>query len=412
MTMMMRRALTLLAGALLLPASAAQARWITSWAASPVPPGPSMGPMPASPSFDDQTIRQTLRLSAGGGALRVRLSNAYGEGPLAIGGARVAILDADGRERPGTSRRLTFGGATTATIPKGAPFVSDTVALPAPPFAKVAVTLYLPGKTGPCTCHPVGLEPAELSARGDFSAAPFAAATTLTTRAFLTAIEVDASASAQTVVALGDSITDGVGSTPGADRRWPDVLADRLHKAGLLRGVANAGISGNRVLNDGAGVSALARFDDDVLALPGVSTVILLEGVNDLGLSFGHFSGDFARMMGNRPQPRVTADDIIAGYRQLIARAHAHGIRVIGATILPYKGALYWTPEGEAARTAINRFIRTGGAFDGMVDFDAAVRDPSDPAAMRAGTHMGDHLHGSDAGYKAMADAIDLRLLR
>lgn len=392
--------------------TAAQARWIATWAASPVKPSPGAGPIPGTPSFANVTIRQTLRVSAGGKSLRIRLSNAYGTAPLAIGAARVALLGVDGRERPGTSRWLTFAGARTATIPAGAPFVSDAAALAVPTLGKVTVSLYLPGATGPCTCHDVGLEPTEISAPGNFAAAPFQPAARSQTRAFLTAIEVDAAATARTVVTLGDSITDGVGSTAGTDRRWPDLLAERLNAHGAAEwGVANAGISGNRVLNDGAGISALARLDSDVLALPGVSAIILLEGVNDLGLSFGKIEGPFATMMNVGAKDRVDAAAIIAGYRQIIDRAHAHGIRVIGATILPYKGVDYWSPAGEAARAEINRFIRSGGAFDGVIDFDAATRDPADPQAMREGFHFGDHLHGSDAGYKAMADAIDLRLL-
>lgn len=292
---------------------------------------------------------------------------------------------------------------------RGAVFVSDSVDLPVEAGAKVAITLYLPGDTGPCTCHPVGVERLEISARGDFSAAPFPPAGTGDTRAFLAAVEVDAPAAARSVAVLGDSISDGVGSTSGADRRWPDLLARRL---GGRWGVANAGISGNRLLNDGAGVNALARLDRDVLALPGVDTLILLEGVNDLGLAYGHITGPLAAVIHQTPQDRITADDIILAYRQIIARAHGRGIRVIGATILPYKGSFYWSPEGEAARQAVNLFIRTSGAFDGVADFDAAVRDPADPASIRAGLHSGDHLHGSDEGYRVMAEAVPLGLFR
>jgi lysophospholipase L1-like esterase len=350
-----------------------------------------------------------LRLSAAGRALRIRLTNAYGQAPLAIGAVRIAILAADGSERPGSSRRVTFNGGASVSVPSGAAYVSDPVALPVEPGAKVAVSLYLPGDTGPCTCHGTGRERLEISAPGDFSAAPFQPASTGTNRAFLAAVELDAPAAARAVATLGDSITDGVGATDGADRRWPDFLARRL---GGRWGVANEGISGNRVLNDGAGVNALARLDRDVLALPGVDTIILLEGVNDLGLSFGHIEGPLAAVIHQTAQDRISADDIIAAYRQIIVRAHDRGIRVIGATILPYKGSFYWSPEGEAARQAINRFIRTGGAFDGVADFDAAVRDPADPAMIRAGLHSGDHLHGSDEGYRLMAEAVPLNLFR
>jgi lysophospholipase L1-like esterase len=397
------------AAALAAAAQPAEAKWVTSWAAAPVTPTPAAGPFPATPSFHNQTLRQILRLSAGGGAVRVRLTNAYGAAPLAIGGARVAIVDAEGRERPGTSRRLTFSGRPTAVIPEGAPFLSDPVELRVEPGAKVAVTLYLPGETGPCTCHPAGLDRLEISAPGDFSAAPFAPASSGEARAFLAAVEVDAPAGTRVVAVLGDSISDGIGSTSGADRRWPDLLARRL---GPGWGVANQGISGNRLLNHGAGENALARLDRDALDLPGIDTIVLLEGVNDLGVSFGHITGPLAEVIRQRPQDRVEAEALIGAYRQIIARAHGRGVRVIGATVLPYKGAFYWTAGGEAARQAVNRFIRTGGAFDGVIDFDAAVRDPADPAAIREGFHSGDHLHGSDAGYRAMADAIPLRLFR
>lgn len=389
--------------------SAAEAKWVVSWAASPVTPSAAFGSFPATPAFHNQTLRQFLRLSAAGRALRVRFTNAYGEAPLPIGAARVAILDADGRERPGSSRPVLFGGRASVSIPRGAAFLSDTVQLPVEPGAKIAVALYLPGDTGPCTCHPVGNDRLEISAPGDFSAAPFQPAATGETRAFLAAVEVDAPAAARTVAVLGDSISDGVGATAGADRRWPDLLARRL---GGRWGVANEGISGNRVLRDGAGVNALARLDRDVLALPGVDTLIVLEGVNDLGLSFGHLTGPLAAVIHQTAQDRVSADDLIQAYRQIIARAHARNIRVIGATILPYKGSFYWSEEGEAARQAINRFIRTSGEFDGVADFDAAVRDPADPAAIRTGLHSGDHLHGSDEGYRLMAEAVPLGLFR
>ncbi len=397
------------AAAMLATALPAEAKWVASWTAAPVTPSPAMGPFPATPAFENRTLRQTLRLSAGGRAVRIRLTNLYGQAPLAIGGARIAIVDAAGRERPGTSRRLTFSGRPRAMIPEGAPFLSDPVDLRVEPGAKVAVTLYLPGATGPCTCHPVGLDRLEISAPGDFSAAPFAPASVEAGRAFLAAVEVDAPAATRVVAILGDSISDGVGSTSGTDRRWPDLLARRL---GPGWGVANQGISGNRLLNQGAGENALARLDRDVLELPGVDTLILLEGVNDLGVSFGRIEGPLAEVIRQRPQDRVDAAALIAAYRQIIARAHASGVRVIGATILPYKGAFYWTPEGEAARQAVNLFIRTSGEFDGVIDFDAAVRDPADPAAIREGYHSGDHLHGSDAGYRAMAEAIPLGLFR
>ncbi len=397
-----------IAAAMLAQAAPAQARWITSWSMAPLPPSAAMGPFPATPAFENVTLRQTVRISAGGAKLRVRLTNAFGDRPLAIGAARVALLAADGSEVPGGSRWLSFGGARSGVVPMGSPFVSDEVDLAVPALAKLAISLYLPQATGPCTCHSVGLEATEVSAAGDFAAAPFTPAETSLARAFLGSVEVDAAADARTLVVLGDSISDGVGSTPGAQRRWPDRLAERLAaRGGAAWGVANQGISGNRILNNWFGESALARLDRDVLALPGVSAVILFEGVNDLGMGFGKMAGPFAQMLSAKD--KVSAPQVIQGYRQILDRAHARGIRVIGATIAPYKGALLWTPEGEAARQEINAFIRSG-AFDGLIDFDAVIRDPADPAAMRADYHMGDHLHGNDAGYRAMGDAVDLAL--
>jgi len=401
--------LALGAAAMLAPGQPAEAKWVASWTAAPVTPSAAMGPFPATPTYANRTLRQHLRLSAGGSAVRVNLTNLYGRGLLAISGARIAILDAAGNEQPGTSRHLTFSGRARAAIPAGAALRSDPVALAVAPGARVAVTFWLPGATGPCSCHPTGLDRLEISAPGDFSAAPFRPARVQTNRAFLAAIEVDAPTDTRVVAVLGDSISDGVGSTSGADRRWPDLLAHRL---GPGWGVANQGISGNRVLNHGAGESALARLDRDILDLPGLDTIILLEGVNDLGLSYGRFTGRLARIFRQRPRDRVDAAAVIGAYRQIIARAHARGVRVLGATILPYKGAIYWTPEGEAARQRVNRFIRESREFDGVIDFDAVVRDPADPAAIRAGYHNGDFLHGSDAGYRAMAEAVPLALFR
>lgn len=401
--------LALGAAAMLASARPVEAKWVASWTAAPVTPSAARGPIPATPAYANRTLRQQLRLSAGGSAVRVRFTNFYGRTPLAIGGARIAILDAAGNEEPGTSRRLSFAGGQRATVPAGGSLLSDGAELAIAPGAKVAVSVYLPGATGPCTCHATGLDRLEISAPGDFSAAPFRPARVQTNRAFLAAVEVDAPETVRVVAVLGDSITDGVGSTSGADRRWPDLLAQRL---GPGWGVANQGISGNRILNHGAGDSALARMDRDIFDLPGIDTVILLEGVNDLGMSFGTITGAWARMVRQQPRDRVSVEALITGYRRIIARAHARGVRVIGGTILPYKGAVYWSPAGEAARQRLNRFIRESGEFDGVIDFDAAVRDPVDPAQMRAGYHNGDFLHGSDAGYRAMAEAVPLALFR
>jgi lysophospholipase L1-like esterase len=252
-----------------------------------------------------------------------------------------------------------------------------------------------------------------VSNTGDFTAKPFTPKEIVQLRAFISGVDVQAAPRARAVVVLGDSISDGIGSTVDANHRWPDLLADELDHGQGSWGVVNMGISGNQVLSDGAGQSALARFDRDVLSVPGVHTVIIFEGVNDLGISFGHFEGPMAAVFkAASGGGKVTRESMIAGYRQLIARAHEHGLRVIAATITPYAGAVYYSEEGEAVRAAINTWIRTSHEADGVIDFDAAMRDPMKPTQIREGFHAGDHLHGSDAGYRAMTAAIDLSLFR
>lgn len=398
--------LSVLVCALALAASqahAAGARWLGSWAASPAPPmtgatGPFAALVP--PGFSNQTIVQVVRLSAGGSSLRLRMTNEYGPKPLAIGAVRVALIGPDGAVLAGSDRAVTFGGVRTATIPTAAPMISDPVALPTTALARLQVSLYLPGEAAICTCHGNGNELVRVSPPGDWTERTVPPATgPAQYRAFLSGVEVETAQPARVIVAFGDSITDGYLSTVGANRRWPDRLAERLAAKypGRAMAVANAGIGGNRVLSDGAiavfGQSALTRFDRDVLAISGATHVIMLEGVNDLGAS--------------KPP---TADSLIVGYRQIIDRAHAHGLKVIGATILPYEGAAYFGPPGEAARQAVNAWIRAPGHFDGLIDFDAATRNPAHPTKMRADLQSGDWLHPNDAGYRVMGEAIDLNL--
>jgi len=413
---MTTRSLSAACAALILiaPVAGFAAEWIGTWGAAPEPPrGAGGGPFPATPSYDNQTIREVVRIAAGGHRFRIRFTNEYGTKPLVIGAASLALADAKGNMVGASIRPVTFAGQRKVTIPAGAPYLSDPVELDAKSLARLAISVYVSEDTGPCTCHGVGMETAEVSDAGDFTDEPFTPKSTMQARAFISGVLVETAGPAKSIVAFGDSITDGVGSTRDADRRWPDLLAARLaeRKGRTQWGVVNMGISGNRVLNDGAGQSALTRLDRDVLSVPGAAYVIVFEGVNDLGISYGHFTGPRAAAFKSLATGHhVTAEEMIAGYRQIIDRAHGRGLKVIGATIAPYEGASYYSEEGEAVRQSINHWIRTGHAFDGVLDFDAAVRDNEDPRRIATPLQAGDHLHGSDAGYEAMSRSIDLAL--
>jgi lysophospholipase L1-like esterase len=418
---------TLLAGgfapAALAAAPLASAHWIGTWGTAPEPPRPAVGRFPGTQSFSDQTIRQLVRISAGGTHLRIHFTNEYGTHPLHIGAASVALVGPGGAPEPGTERTLSFAGKPDAWIPAGAPYVSDAIDLAVKPLATVAISIYFPDQTDPCTCHAVGLQTAYVSGPGNFVGKPFDAAQMIQSRAFISGVDVETTSSGGTIVALGDSITDGFGSTPNANSRWPDLLADRLvaQHGRQAWGVVDMGISGNRVLADGVGEGALHRFDRDVLSVPAVKYVIFFEGVNDLINSYAQSSGLSPKDPGKdsgTSAPKATAAALIAGYRQLIERAHTHGIKVIGVTLTPYAGATLgrradlYSPEGEAQREAINRWIRASGAFDGVLDFDAVWRDPADPTRIISSLQHGDHLHGNDAGYQALVRSINPALFR
>ncbi|MEU4768476.1 SGNH/GDSL hydrolase family protein [Actinosynnema sp. NPDC023794] len=379
--------------------------WNATWAASPHAPTDAFGPGWGTVGFDDHTVRQVVRVSDGGAAVRIRLSNAYGTSPLVVTGATIARTVQGAAVRPGTVRHLTFGGRRSVTVPVGGEAVGDLAPLAVAPLSRVTVTLYLAGKTGPATGHTFA-SATSWRASGDHRADAAADVFTETSSSwfYLNAVEVvDPTPRREVVVAFGDSITDGTASTVDTDSRYPDELAERL---GGRRGVVNAGIGGNRVLNDSScfGEKATSRFERDALAQPDVRTVILLEGINDIG--FSQVAIDCTT-----PNPVVTAAELIEGYRELIGKARAKGVRVVGGTLLPFKGALYHTEAGEAARDEVNAWIRTAGEFDAVVDFDREMADPADPDALRPAYDSGDHLHPNDAGYRAMAEAVDLSAL-
>jgi lysophospholipase L1-like esterase len=380
--------------------------WVATWTTAQLlvrtPPAPTAaGAPPASArGFNNQTVRMMVRASIGGRRVRVKISNAFGSVPLVLGTAHIAIRSKDSEIVPASDRALSFNGKPGCTIGPGIVILSDPVDFNFAPLADLAVSLYFPGETGPPTNHSTALHTTYIK-QGDVTAEP-ALANATTTQAYywLAGIDVAAPADAALIVAYGDSITDGARSTAETNHTWPALLAARLaaKKETADIGVANMGIGGNRVLRDQTGASALARFDRDVLSQSGVKWVMLLEGINDIGHA------------ATAPEEAVTADELIGAYKQIIDEAHTHGIQAIGCTLTPYGGASYSRENGEAIREALNAWIRTGGAFDAVVDFEAATRDAADPKKIRAEFDPGDHLHPNDAGYQAMADAIDLSI--
>lgn len=395
--------------------STGSGHWVSAWSTAVHAPLPFPG-LPPSPTFENQTVRMVVKPTIGGERIRVRFSNAFGTTALNIGSAHVARSAKGAAIVPESDHALTFGGRPSVTVPPGAPILSDPVDLKLLPFAELTVTLYLPEKTASSTVHFWAQHESYISEPGDFTAKPdIPNATTKTSWYFLADVEVWAPDQTAATVTLGDSITDGVGAKQGEYSDWPDLLADRLAKAqgGSNLSVVNEGIGGNRILHDGAGVNALNRFDRDVLAQPGVVNLIVLEGINDIGWPHMKPRLPNGTVLKDLPFTHevVSAEDLIMGLRQIIDRAHQHGIRVFAATLTPYEGADYYSDDGEAERQAVNQWIRTGGAFDGVFDFDAAVRDPQHPSRFRDEYQSGDHLHPSAAGYKAMADAVDLAIL-
>ena len=354
--------------------------------------------MAAETDPSNVTIRQLVRVSVAGKRLRLRLSNEDGSQALVLGAVHVGAAGPDGTVLPGTDHVVTFDGHGGVVVPASAPLLSDPVAMNVEALQKLVISIHIPGpfmRTGHSLYQYVSGQPGDHTAAGSLPNARI-----MRLPALVTQLDVDPVSADAAVVTLGDSITEGAASTNNAFRGWPDRLAERLAAAHSKWSVVNAGIGGNRLLRYGTGPSALARLDRDVLSVSGVKAIILLEGINDIGRGF------------YPPTEPVTAEALIAADKQIIARAHAHGIKVYGATLTPYKGAHYFMPEGEQVREAVNQWIKTSGAFDGVVDFAPSVADKSDPTTFDTNYNLTDKLHPNDAGYQAMANAIDLGLLK
>lgn len=389
-------------------------QWVSAWTTPLFQSAPMPG-FPAESPITDKTVRIVARPAIGGQRLRVRLSNESGSAPLTIAAAHIALTDKDARIRPATDRALTFGGSPRITIPAGAPAFSDPVDIAVRPFAEVSVSLYIPGTVATASSHPQSLHDSYFAGPGDLtSRQDLPNPETRRPVYFVSGIDIWAPYGARTTVAFGDSITEGAGQKSGQYIDYPDQLAQRLAAQGETAiAVVNQGIGGNRILHDAVGPNALSRFDRDVVSLPGVTHMIVLLGINDIGFPRVRLPGAQGTKATEMPfaSQAVSADAIIQGLKQIIGRAHAHGIKVFGATLTPFEGTNSYDAGGEAIRQAVNGWIRSTDAFDAVIDFDNAIRDPQHPARVRPDYDSGDHIHPSAAGYKAMADLIPLSLL-
>ncbi|RST18802.1 SGNH/GDSL hydrolase family protein [Streptomyces sp. WAC05374] len=373
--------------------------WTAAWTASPQLPSAGFTPNWSQEGFSGHTLRQIVRVTAAGDRVRVRLSNAYGTSPLHIAGATIALTDTGAALRPGSLRHLTFKGARSLVVPARGQAESDAAKLAVERLDRVTVTLHLAGTTGPATFHAQGFTDshrAEGDHLDDVTGTPFTGTTA--SWYYLSGVDVSGADPAPGgVVLFGDSLTDGFGSTPNADRRWSDALAERVD-----RPVLNAGIGGNLLLNDSAwyGERASARFHRDALDLPGVTTVVLLQGLNDIGYSEARDQPTY------KPAPVHSAAGLIAGYRRLIRAARARGVRIVGATILPFKGTTHWGPRAAGVAAEVNDWMRESGEFDAVVDLHRLMGDPSDPDRLNPAYAYEDGLHPDDAGYRVMAEAV------
>jgi lysophospholipase L1-like esterase len=380
--------------------------WVGTWTASaqPVWAPDFLAPPKVTRNLWNQTVRELAHVSIGGSKIRLLLSNEYTNYPITIGSVHAAISEKGAAIVAATDRGVTFGGKPSITIPPGAPALSDPIDLVVPPLSDVAVSVFVPDVTPIETMHWEGRQTAYIVAGDKTAERDIKPESTMTAKVFLSEIFVDAQPGARAVVTFGDSITDGDGSTIDGNLRWPDNLAKRLSDRKIA--VLNQGISGAKVLSDRMGVNALARFERDVLGQSHADVVTMMMGINDIG-----WPGSVLA-----PADRIpTADEVIAGHQQIIARAHLHHLRIIGATLTPFEDTFHGTPlfgyyseEKEKVRQAVNKWIRESGAYDGVADFDAVVRDPANPKHIKAEFDSGDHLHPNDAGYVAMADSIDL----
>jgi lysophospholipase L1-like esterase len=377
-------------------------KWVGTWASSPLLDAHAKNAeeLLAAGTQSGATLREVVHVSMGGETVRVRFSNLYGTSPLVIGAVEIAQTLKGVAIVPGTNKALTFNGKPSVSIPPGALAVSDPTSFKLAPLSDLTVSFFLPNPTGPVTEHQLGNATSYHVTGNVVSGASLESPATATSWYYLNGVDTLAAADAAAVITIGDSITDGAKSTIDTNQRWPDELARRLQADPKYRNlsVLNEGISGNKILLDGAGPSALARFDRDVVAQSGAKYLLILEGINDIG------------RLHDNPDAGLTAADLISAINQMVVRAHAHGIAVIGCTLTPYHGAHYYTENGETIRKAVNEWIRTGGVLDGFVDLEAAVRDPNHPDTFLPNVDPGDHLHPNDTGYKAMGDAIDLKL--